>query len=441
MNGVNDANDVNDLTDQDAPAPINGRPARNAAEFRAHMRRANSLVAERRLADAEQEIAKALEGDSDDLQALKLLALVRFRLGRLEEAGEAYRKVTAAAPGDAAARMNLGLIALKLERFEEAAAELETALRLRPDDQRAQSYLSYALGRLAPESPEPEPVAAPAVSARAGKSEWSNRPELDIPAVTVGSAVRPSTPTPVDPRSTLTSFALERLLVAEDLASSGADASSPWAAPQILRLPVSGEAIAHAGSLLSAAGQLAVTPARGRRRGRETDALLSSEGQPFYRCRGQGELWLVPPRRGATLSILQLEEDVLFLRRELVAAFTGDLVWDTGSVPCTRLAVLHFHGNGSLVVDWRGADVVALRLSEGQPMLVAEGRILGWIGRLVAQADPGVPVVGSALVACEGEGVLLIARHGQAGEPVHQRTEPGDDGSGPSDPLRPAVHR
>ena len=86
---------------------------------------------------------------------------------------------------------------------------------------------------------------------------------------------------------------------------------------------------------------------------------------------------------------------MLFLRRELVAAFTGDLVWDTGSVPCTRLAVLHFHGNGRLVVDWRGADVVALRLSEGQPMLVAEGRILGWIGRLVAQADPGVPVVGS----------------------------------------------
>ena len=438
MNGVNDANDVNDLSDPAVPAPLNGRPPpRNAAEFRAHMRRANSLVAERRLADAELEIAKALEGDPDDLQALKLLALVRFRLGRLEEAGEAYRKVTAAAPGDAAARMNLGLIALKLERFEEAAAELETALRLRPDDQRAQSYLSYALGRLAPQTPEPEPVTASAESASAGKSESPDRPELDVPAV----VVRPSTPTPVDPRATLTSFALERLLVAEDLASSGADATSPWAAPQILRLPVSGEAIAHAGSLLSAAGQLAVTPARGRRRGRETDALLSSEGQPFYRCRGQGELWLVPPRRGATLSILQLEEDVLFLRRELVAAFTGDLVWDTGSVPCTRLAVLHFHGNGSLVVDWRGADVVALRLSEGQPMLVAEGRILGWIGRLVAQADPGVPVVGSALVACEGEGVLLIARHGQAGEPVHQRTESGDDGSGPSDPLRPAVHR
>ena len=138
MNGVNDANDVNDLNDQAVPAPLNGRPPpRNAAEFRAHMRRANSLVAERRLADAELEIVRALEGDPDDLQALKLLALVRFRLGRLEEAGEAYRQVTSAAPGDAAARMNLGLIALKLERFEEAAAELETALRLRPDDQRA----------------------------------------------------------------------------------------------------------------------------------------------------------------------------------------------------------------------------------------------------------------------------------------------------------------
>ena len=126
------------MNDEPAPPPAHRdtQPVRNPAEFRAHMRRANSLVAERRLADAEQEIVRALAGDPDDLQALKLLALVRFRLGRLEEAGEAYRRVTTAAPADAAARMNLGLIALKLERFEEAVAELETALRLRPDDQR-----------------------------------------------------------------------------------------------------------------------------------------------------------------------------------------------------------------------------------------------------------------------------------------------------------------
>jgi hypothetical protein len=146
--------------------------------------------------------------------------------------------------------------------------------------------------------------------------------------------------------------------------------------------------------------------------------------------------------------VLELEEDVLFLRRELVAAFTGDLVWDAGAVPCTRLSVLHFHGSGRLVVDWRGADVVALRLGEGQPLLLAEGRILGWIGRLVAQAAPGgggpggpAALAGAALVACEGEGVLLIARHGQAVEPVHQRTEPGDDGAGHPDPLGAAVHR
>jgi uncharacterized protein (AIM24 family) len=398
------------------------------------MRRANSLVAERRLADAEQEIVRALEGDPDELQALKLLALVRFRLGRLEEAGEAYRRVTTAAPGDAAARMNLGLIALKLERFEEATAELETALRLRPDDQRARSYLNYALGRLAPEAPTPIPPEAAAIS------DGHDTASASDPAAE--PAEPQTTPVPAaDPRVSLATFALQRLLVADDLAADDADSPSLWAAPQIMRLPVSGEAIAHAGSLLSAAGGLAVVPARGRRRGRETDALLSSEGQPFYRCQGQGELWLVPPRRGATLTVLDLEEDVVFLRRELVAAFTGDLVWDTGAVPCTRLAMLHFHGNGRLVVDWRGADVVALRLSEGRPMLVAEGRILGWIGRLVAQADPGVPVVGSALVACEGEGVLLIARHGQAGEPVHQRAESGDDGAGHPDPLRPAVHR
>jgi tetratricopeptide (TPR) repeat protein len=62
--------------------------------------------------------------------------------------------VAKAAPEDAAARLNLGLIALKLEWFAEAAEELEAAVRLRPDDRRATSYLAYAYAKLgrAPEA-------------------------------------------------------------------------------------------------------------------------------------------------------------------------------------------------------------------------------------------------------------------------------------------------
>src|SRR5688572_4279548 len=104
-----------------------------APDPHARMRRAGQLVSERRLGEAEVELVDALAQAPDDLRAHKLLALVRFRLGRLVEARASYRRVVDAAPDDAAARLNLGLIALKLERFEEAAEELAAAVRLRPD--------------------------------------------------------------------------------------------------------------------------------------------------------------------------------------------------------------------------------------------------------------------------------------------------------------------
>jgi len=160
--------------------------------------------------------------------------------------------------------------------------------------------------------------------------------------------------------------------------------------------------------------------------------------------RGSGELWLSPSGPGASLLVLELEEDVLFLRTDLVQGFAGALVWDIGAVPGTSLEVAHFHGNGRLLIDWGGAEVVALRVDETRQPRVIRSRLLGWVGRVVAQASPvqgrGGPDA-AALVACEGEGVLLIARHGQPRESVHQRTEPGDDGPGGAHPRGAAVHR
>ena len=64
------------------------------------------------------------------MRVLKLLALVRFKLGRLTEARQVYREASDIAPEDYAVRLNLGLIALKMEFFSEAALELEAAVRL-----------------------------------------------------------------------------------------------------------------------------------------------------------------------------------------------------------------------------------------------------------------------------------------------------------------------
>ena len=108
---------------------------------------ASALIGERKFEEAEEAILEALAATPHDRQALNLLALVRFKLGRLEGALVTYREIATVAPQDAAARRNLGLIALKLGRLDDALPELEMAVRLAPGDARAWSYLGYAFAK------------------------------------------------------------------------------------------------------------------------------------------------------------------------------------------------------------------------------------------------------------------------------------------------------
>ncbi len=115
--------------------------------LREQLHRTSELVVAQRLPEAELELLRAQADAPHDLRVLKLLALVRFKLGRLAEARQIYREAAQIAPEDAAIRLNLGLIALKLDWFDEAVTELETTVRLRPEDRRAWSYLGYACAR------------------------------------------------------------------------------------------------------------------------------------------------------------------------------------------------------------------------------------------------------------------------------------------------------
>ena len=128
-----------------------------------HLASAGELVAAKRFGEAEGEILRALSDAPKNVQALNLLALVRYKLGRLEEAHATYREITGTSPQDAHARRNLGLIALKLGHVEEALPELEMAVRLTPDDERAWSYLGYAYAK------KGEVVEAAAAFRRAGQ--------------------------------------------------------------------------------------------------------------------------------------------------------------------------------------------------------------------------------------------------------------------------------
>lgn len=442
--------------------------------FRAHMRRAGSLVAERRLPEAESELVRALDVAPGELRALKLLALVRFRLGRFAEARESYRAVAQAAPEDATARLNLGLIALKLEWFAEAVQELEAAVRLRADDQRTLGYLGYAYARLgrssdaadtfrragqpdlaaelegrsgpSPTVPGPAGLAEAVVPARPREGEITREfgrsrtevTQVEAPGAAPRTVVAEQvTGVPAGGTSlSLTSFTIGRLISPDD-----APPAAEWLAEGIYRLAVRDEAHVSADALLAADGEVSLERAQRRQRGRLSESPLGGpSGRQFFRASGGGEVWLAASRRRGAITALTLEDDVLYLREERVLAFGGELVWEWGRVPLGGLGLLQFRGSGRVLVDWGGADVVALRIAEPRRLVVPLARLFGWIGRVVvhgllaAERD-------TARVACEGEGVLLIARHGHAGEPVHERPQPGHDGPDPAHSAGPAAHR
>jgi len=112
-----------------------------------HLSSAAEMVGARRFREAEVEVLRALSITPSDLRGLKLLALVRFKLGRLDEARALCREIASAAPRDAGVRLKLGLIALKLDRLDESVQELELAARLAPDDARPWNYLGFAYAR------------------------------------------------------------------------------------------------------------------------------------------------------------------------------------------------------------------------------------------------------------------------------------------------------
>jgi hypothetical protein len=390
-------------------APLEAAPAEDREpDFARHLRRAGELIGAQRLPEGELEILKALALSPRDLRALKLLALVRFKLGRLAEAREVYRTAHEVAPEDAAVRLNLGLIALKLDWFEEAISELESATRLSPEDQRAWSYLGYAYARTGAKA------RAAAAFRKAGQQEVAMEIERAAPQGALAAALGaepPAARTQEAPVATPAEIATEQTSAAGYAFSHLYNENAPRTRDGVLHLSVIGETHVRQSALLAAAGDVRIEEARRRRRGRVTDELLGSLDDLFVRCLGEGDLWLTIPPRGRGLVALTLDQDVLYLREERVVAFDGEVVWESGRVPWDGLPLLQFRGTGRVVADAGRGDVVALRVPEGRAMTVARARLIGWLGRVVVQSLRE-PTTTNPLphVTCEGEGVLLLSK-------------------------------
>jgi len=423
-----------------------------------HLASAGELVAAKRFGEAESEILRALNDAPKNVQALNLLALVRYKLGRLEEAHATYREIAGASPQDAHARRNLGLIALKLGHVDEALPELEMAVRLTPADERAWSYLGYAYAKkgeiveaaeafrragqdaLALELEHAATVRRPPTPSlrystmppivdvdRSGLSDArSARTPAGRSKTAVGAhALAPPLPPPLEERA---AAALGSIDLPPEVAADAARAIEATPVPLLafvlsrlgqapapaipngaLRLAITDEAHVRADGVLAGAGNLAWHPAFRRAQGRHTTERLGSDGARFFRLTGAGDVWIAgAPSRWLPVS---LTEDVLYVREDRVLAFDGTLSWETGTVPGADLRMLQFRGRGVVALAL-GEAPIAIKVTEDRPTLLTGARLVGWVGRLVPHGAPMADASDADAtpfqIACQGEGVVLL---------------------------------
>lgn len=156
-------------------------------------------------------------------------------------------------------------------------------------------------------------------------------------------------------------------------------------------------------------GDLAYERATRRSRGHQTEERFDFGGTPLHTVSGHGYLIAAPGKR--TFSAVVLDDDILYLREDLVFAFETTLRWESGNVPGLRgkLPVVQFRGDGAVAVRLV-RPLVRVKLPASGVVFVDAERLAGWIGRVIPRAvvPPAGGPMGTMCVECTGEGIVLI---------------------------------
>ena len=156
-------------------------------------------------------------------------------------------------------------------------------------------------------------------------------------------------------------------------------------------------------------GDLAFEPALRRSRGHQSDVKFDYGGSALYSVTGHGYLIAVPDKRAYTA--VELDDDIFYLREDLVFAFESTLRWESGNVPGLRgrLPVVQFRGDGAIALRSE-KPLVRIKLPANGVVFVAATRMAGWIGRVIPRAvvPPSGGPMGEMCIECTGEGVVLV---------------------------------
>jgi tetratricopeptide (TPR) repeat protein len=246
--------------------------------------------------------------------------------------------------------------------------------------------------------PERTPVPVPAD----GQSMISKAVEVAVPSSSATAGIRVTTgATPPVPLSQLATDSLVRVEEEGELFEVTAHGE--------LVIRVVERTVTRLEGIHISGGELEYEPATRRSRGSQTEEKFDYGGSRFHVVSGKGYLIAVPGDKKFTA--VTLDDDIFYLREDLVYAFDATLRWENGNVPGLRgkLPIVQFRGDGAVALR-TSTQLVRVKLPAQGVVYIDAARLAGWIGRVIPRAvvPPKHGPMGEICVECTGEGVVLV---------------------------------
>jgi hypothetical protein len=285
--------------------------------------------------------------------------------------------------------------ALRVDAAPAAAPAVANATAPSPasrrDPSRVTDSMQFVMPRADPVAPHHE---------LDGVSMISREVALARPTVMIG----PRTKTGGVPPRPLSELATDELLRPDD----GDDAFEIGANGSLI-IRVTERVMTRLDGVHLTGGDLGYELAMRRSRGHNTEEPFDHGGSQLHAVTGRGYLIAVPGKH--VFSAVSLDDDILYLREDLVFAFQASLRWENGNVPGLRgkLPVVQFRGDGALAMRL-ARPLVRVKLPPQGMVFVDAERLAGWIGRVIPRAvvPPAGGPLGAMCVECTGEGIVLV---------------------------------
>ncbi len=383
--------------------------------------------------DAIEQLTKCRELDPGQSRAVGYLGLAYTRAGRY---AEAYQSFLQAGQADLAQEVVHHLTdqeRIAIEAAVKVPAEIQLsqptiAVAPPPKPEPPDTIAAAVQNKAEPPPPPPEPVMPQRVVVEPDPARVK---EVHSDAGAISGAIESAAPSlaaattgsrlPSGSRAPqpLSEFATARLVRPEE-----GDHPFEITSAGVLILRVEGRMYARTEGVDVTGGDLSYEPATRRVRGAQTQEQFATGERQMYLVSGKGILIASP--LGGEFTAVQLDDDIFYLREDVVFAFEPTVRWENGHVPGSRarIPMVQFRGGGAVVFR-TPRPLLAIKLAPERVLYVDANALAGWIGRVVprAVAPAGTSRLSELFVECTGEGVVLVQEeHGvNLAVPVHEK--------------------